>query len=167
MSKRRFLSPSIKIRRQLLSLAIAGAMIVPVGSYQVSAQEAGTSPTCTGCSGSKPKPSREAKPRRQKAERNVSPARGSGGSLASFNGSWAGLSTGHCIPNYNWTISVNNGVITGSSTSGSVTAGGFVRASMMVNGYMYVVVGRANASNASGTWTTTGNCAGRWTASRS
>lgn len=161
MTKRRFLSLS-------LSLAIAGLIIVPIDSYQVSAEQAATSPTCTGCSGSQTKRSREAKPRPQKAhrERNVSSAR-PGGGLASYNGTWAGLSTGHCIPNYNWTIDVNNGVVSGSSTSGSVTGAGFVRASMMVNGYRYDVVGHARGSTASGTWTTTGNCAGRWTATRS
>lgn len=157
------------IRGKLLLIAIAGAMIVPLNYDRARAEEAATSPTCTGCSGSKSRVSQEAKPHRQKVNRSEasSSGRGAGGGVAGFNGTWAGLSTGDCIPNYNWTIYVNNGVISGTNTSGSLTRGGSVRASMLVNGSRYDVVGRASGSGASGTWVTSGDCAGRWTATKS
>jgi hypothetical protein len=157
-------------RGGLFSLAIAVAIVVAADWHEARAEEAGTAPTCTGCSDSKTSSSREARTHHQEPKaprhRNVSSARNPGGGLAGFDGAWAGLSTGHCIPNYNWTIQVGNGVISGGA-SGSVSRGGHVRASMMVNGYRYDVVGQARGSNASGTWSTTGDCSGRWTATKS
>jgi hypothetical protein len=87
-------------------------------------------------------------------------------SLGIYNGTWSGLSTGACIPNYSWTVHVSNGMISGNNTSGNISRGGSLRASMIVNAYKYSVVGRANSTQASGTWATTGNCSGRWTATR-
>jgi len=89
------------------------------------------------------------------------------GSLALYNGTWGGLSTGACIPNYNWTVQVSNGIITGNNCSGFVSRVGYLRASMIVNGQKYDVIGHANSSQASGTWVSTGNCSGRWTAAKS
>ena len=152
--------------RMAVSLSIAAGIVAAADCRRAAAEEAATAPTCTGCSSSKPERSLSPRSRHtesRRAERTASRREPAGNS---YDGNWSGQSTGSCIPNYNWSIHVSNGVISGSQSNGSVTRGGFVRATMTVNGYLYAVTGRASTSTASGTWRTTGNCSGRWTASR-
>jgi hypothetical protein len=159
--------------RMAVSLSIVAGVVATADCRRAAAEEAATAPTCTGCSSSKPEQSLSPRSRRTESRHTesrrgerASSRREPGGNIAIFDGNWSGTSTGSCIPNYNWSIHVSNGIISGQQSNGSVSRGGFVNAVMTVNGYLYKVVGRANGSAASGTWSTTGNCSGRWTASR-
>lgn len=146
-------------------LAAAGLLVMCAG-YEVVAEEAGTSPTCTGCDGSsqgspsrpktfhpKPSASKKAKPVAARA-------------LVSSNGSWSGASTGPCIPTWPWTLQVSNGVISGSGTNGHVSPAGVWSGKMVVLGTAYNFVGQTSGSRASGTWKSV-ECSGRWSANKS
>lgn len=156
---RAVVDPSIVVSRALLALLFTVWCSIPEVAL---AQEAGTSPTCTGCSGST---SERTTPRDKKvtSERRARPR---AERAVSNDGAWAGVSTGDCIITWKWTVTVSNGVMTGDAT-GSVSHGGAVRGVMMVHGYRYDFVGHMSGASGSGTWRTTGNCSGGWTVSRS
>jgi len=123
------------------------------------AEEAGTAPTCTGCSESsteRTKPIRK----RSSSERQTSTA-----AAVRNDGPWQGVSVGPCIMTWTWTINVGNGTLTGDQTRGTVSSAGAVRGTMIVFSSSYVFVGHLNGSRGSGTWHTR-ECSGTWTAAR-
>jgi hypothetical protein len=88
--------------------------------------------------------------------------------LGSFDGSWAGTSVGPCIGQFGWKVQVSNGVISGGSTTGQIARGGVTHGDMAVMGTHFLFKGMTRASgNAAGTWTSSPNCTGSWTAVRS
>ena len=89
------------------------------------------------------------------------------GSVALYNGAWSGVSTGHCIAAWSWTLQVSNGIISGRATSGRVSGGGAISGAMEVVGTIYNFVGHMRRDEASGTWTSRPGCFGRWTATKS
>jgi hypothetical protein len=112
-----------------------------------------------------------AKPR---ASRNVashasrkSQSRAETGSAAAADGSWAGVSTGACIPNWSWTLHIDSGVISGNNVTGHIGRGGAASGTMTVLGTAYNFVGHFGATAGSGTWTTAAGCSGNWTGTKS
>jgi hypothetical protein len=154
-------------RRASRSLSAAAGLLIMVAGCEVAAQEAGTSPTCTGCEGpphavpSRPKPhvgpSAPNKASRPKADTGPS-----GG----YDGAWSGVSTGACITTWQWAVQISNGIMSGNHITGHVSRGGAVSGSMVVFGTQYDFTGHMGGGSASGGWTTGKNCSGRWTATR-
>ena len=94
----------------------------------------------------------------------------------SFDGQWNitfVTQSGDCNPTYNFSLSIENGVITSPNAEtfrGNVTSSGAVRASVAVqekrasgSGKLTGVVGRGTWSG----WSGEHRCAGSWTAQRS
>ena len=95
------------------------------------------------------------------------PARGESGPSAA-SGSWKGVSTGSCIPDWSWTLQVSNeGIITGSGTTGRVGRGGAGSGTMTVLGRDYNFAGHFGPSSGSGTWKRNDGCSGSWTGTKS
>jgi len=89
------------------------------------------------------------------------------GSLTA-SGTWNGVSTGGCIPNWSWTLQITSeGSISGSGATGHVGRGGSGSGIMTVLGTAYHFVGHFGSSTASGTWKRTDGCSGRWTGTKS
>jgi hypothetical protein len=87
---------------------------------------------------------------------------------AAASGAWKGVSTGSCIPDWSWTLQVSNeGVITGSGTTGHVGRGGAGSGTMTVLGRDYNFVGHFGPSTGSGTWKRSDGCFGSWTGTKS
>ena len=88
--------------------------------------------------------------------------------LGSFDGSWAGMSVGSCIGQFGWKLQVSHGVISGNNTTGQIARSGATNGDMVVMGTHFVFKGVTRTSGkASGTWTSSPNCSGSWTAIRS
>jgi hypothetical protein len=88
--------------------------------------------------------------------------------LRSFDGNWAGMSVGTCISQFGWKLQVSNGVISGNGTTGQIARSGATNGDMVVMGKHFLFKGVTRASGkASGTWTSSPNCSGSWTAFRS
>jgi hypothetical protein len=88
--------------------------------------------------------------------------------LGSFDGSWAGMSVGPCIGEFGWKLQVARGVISGNGTTGQIVRSGATNGDMVVLGKHFLFKGVTRASGkASGTWTSSPNCSGSWTAVRS
>jgi hypothetical protein len=104
---------------------------------------------------------------RRAPSHRVSPMPSARGSVGLYNGTWNGVSTGHCIAAWTWTLQVSNGAISGSGTNGRVTEGGAINGVMVVLGTAYNFVGHLNPKEASGTWTSRPGCFGGWTATKS
>ena len=160
------------VRRAYLCLPIVTAAVFAFICYQAAAQEAGTTPTCTGCSNSnasagRGSPTNTRSRNTKRVSSKNSQLRAETGSLLGYNGTWSGVSTGHCIATWNWKIEVNNGNISGNNISGHVSRGGSANGSMIVFGTRYNFVGHMSLNQATGTWTTGGNCSGGWTAAKS
>jgi hypothetical protein len=85
----------------------------------------------------------------------------------SMDGTWAGVSSGHCIPTWPWSIQISRGVISGNGTSGQISSGGAARGAMEVLGTVYNFVGHFGAREAAGTFRTAAGCTGQWTATKS
>jgi hypothetical protein len=112
-----------------------------------------------------PAPARRAAPPRPVRS---APARVDTGSVGSVSGSWGGISTGSCIPNWSWTIQIgSDGTMSGSGANGHVSRGGAASGIMTVGGTDYHFVGHFGGSAGSGTWTTAAGCSGHWTAAKS
>jgi hypothetical protein len=144
---------------------LAAIFLIAMSCVAALAQEAGTSPTCTGCT-AQPRassPNVPRGPKARKAEQGGSIARSS----AIFDGAWSGTSTGSCIMTWNWKIEVSNGVISGNNVSGHISSSGSISGSMTVFGSKYDFSGHVNTAQGGGTWITTGNCSGRWTIAKS
>jgi hypothetical protein len=95
------------------------------------------------------------------------PARAAAGPAAA-SGAWKGVSTGSCIPDWSWTLQISNeGVITGSGTTGHVGRGGAGSGTMTVLGRDYNFVGHFGPSTGSGTWKRSDGCFGSWTGTKS
>jgi hypothetical protein len=140
------------------SILVIGCLI-PRGA---AAEEAGTAPTCTGCSGSS---SESAKPI---GRRTFSGRRNPSTEAALRNeGAWEVTATGSCIMTWKLTINVSNGTISGSETTGSVSREGVMRGSVLILGTRYNFIGHMSGTVGSGTWRSTSTgCPGPWTASR-
>jgi hypothetical protein len=147
-------------------LVFSGLLLVGITCRGAAAQEGGTSPTCTGCGGA-PKHVRThiAKhPRTRPREQT--------GSLAVYDGAWAGNSYGACIINgWSWAIQINDGNVSGEGVTGRVSRGGSILGTMLVFGSNYEFRGEVGASQASGTWVVRSGakagCAGTWKAVKS
>ena len=88
--------------------------------------------------------------------------------LGSFDGSWAGMSVGTCIGQFGWKLQVSHGVISGNNTTGQIARSGATNGDMVVMGTHFVFKGVTRTfGKASGTWTSSPNCSGSWTAIRS
>ena len=111
----------------------------------------------------KPRATTKASPRPSR----TAPARREAGPPAA-SGSWKGVSTGHCIPDWSWTLAIgSDGIISGSGTTGHVGRGGAGSGVMTVLGKSYNFVGRFGASTGSGTWKRADGCSGSWTGTKS
>jgi hypothetical protein len=88
--------------------------------------------------------------------------------LGSFDGNWAGISVGTCIGQFGWKLQVSTGVISGNGTTGQIVRSGATNGDMVVMGKHFLFKGVTRTSGkASGTWTSSPNCSGSWTAIRS
>jgi hypothetical protein len=95
------------------------------------------------------------------------PSGSASGTLAAV-GTWNGVSTGGCIPNWSWTLQVSSeGIITGSGTTGRVGRGGAGNGTMTVLGKDYHFAGHFGPKEGSGTWKRTDGCTGSWTGTKS
>jgi len=102
------------------------------------------------------------------AARRTPHRREEGAPLSRYDGSWAGVSVGRCIGQLGWSVQVSNGVISGPGTTGGVKRNGTLNGVMEALGTRYVFKGVGHASGqASGTWTSSPECSGSWTAVRS
>jgi hypothetical protein len=126
------------------------------------------------------KPSRSRKPppksRKSKSDDDTPPRRATRASRSAepggpvpADGSWDGVSSGPCIISWHWTVTVNNGVLSGSSSSGHVSRSGAIAGNMVVFGRRYDFSGRMVGSKGSGSWVLLGprGCTGQWTATKS
>ena len=95
--------------------------------------------------------------------KRVSSIPGGRGSVALYNDTYSVVSTGRCVPSWSWTLQVSNGIISGPTTSGRVSAGGAVSGAMGE----YNFVGHMHRDGASGTWKSRPGCFGTWAATRS
>ena len=111
----------------------------------------------------KPHATRKASPKPSR----TAPARREAGPPAA-SGSWKGVSTGHCIPDWSWMLAIgSDGIISGSGTTGHVGRGGAGSGIMTVLGRSYNFVGHFGASAGSGTWKRADGCSGTWTGTKS
>jgi hypothetical protein len=136
----------------------------------VGKQDKSISGDSAGPSSGKSAPSTRNAPSKKNAsssQNKKSQDRRESGSQTSFNGTWNGLSIGGCFTHYSWTIQVSNGIISGNNATGRVSSGGSVNGYMMVMGNKYNFAGHARSGQASGSWIKTGDCSGRWTATKS
>jgi len=149
------------------SVLAAAGLLVMVAGHAVVAEEAGTSPTCTGCDGPPPSPPPHiVKP--SVPSKLPRPSAAPGPSV-SADGSWTGVSSGHCILTWHWTVQVSKGVMTGDKTSGQVSREGAVSGHMTVFGSTYDFIGHMIGRSGSGSWKQRNDatCSGQWTASKS
>src|ERR1700681_4182565 len=90
----------------------------------------------------KPHTAKKASPKPNKS----APARTATGPSAA-SGAWKGVSTGSCIPDWSWTLQISNeGVISGSGTTGHAGRGGAGSGTMTVLGRVYNFVGHFGPS---------------------
>jgi hypothetical protein len=149
------------------ALACAGAAcsILMGLAHPSAAQEATTSPTCTGCA--RPDVAkRQARPRATPRAAPRTPPRSASSRSVSNDGSWAGVSTGPCIPTWRWTLEVGNGAVSGRNTTGQVSRSGAIQGVMVVLGKAYHFTGRMSGTAASGKWVSAA-CSGVWSAAKS
>src|SRR5262245_17751846 len=92
--------------RAFQSILGAAGLFVMVAGHEVVAEEAGTSPTCTGCEGPSPGAPPLHKPSHPKVSTPSKPAKPTvaAGAWGSLNGSWSGVSSGACILTWPWTV---------------------------------------------------------------
>src|SRR5262249_13035251 len=118
------------VSRAFQSILVAAGLLALVAGHEVVAEEAGTSPTCTGCDGGPQEgavhPAKRPAP--SKPPRPIVKA----GPTVNFDGAWSGVSSGHCILTWHWTIQVRNGVVSGSDASGHVSPAGVISGRMVV-----------------------------------
>ena len=161
---RAFTCVAIALIAAAMSVPSIGAAFAQVGSTggtvghrdkSISGGEEETRPRAVR----KPPATRASQPPRRK-EQAATPG--------SFDGSWAGMSVGTCIGQFAWKLQVSNGVISGNSTTGQIARSGATNGDMVVMGKHFLFKGVTRASGkASGTWTSSPNCSGSWTAIRS
>ena len=108
---------------------------------------------------------REARPRPSK---RVSRAPASEGrAAAGVDGTWAVSASGRCVPPWQLTFLISNGVISGSGATGQASRGGSARGQVVVLGLRFDFIGRFGARQASGTFTGADGCPGTWSATKS
>jgi hypothetical protein len=111
----------------------------------------------------KPRAAKKASPKPSRS----APARAETGPLAA-SGSWKGVSTGSCIPDWSWALQVSNeGVISGNGITGRVGRGGAGSGTITVFGTNYNFAGHFGPSTGSGTWKKVDGCSGSWTGTKS
>ena len=155
------------VRRAFPSILAAAGLLMMLGGHEVGAEEAGTSPTCTGCDVPTPSPPHIIKPSApSKPSRPSAPA---AAPAVNSDGSWTGVSSGHCIITWHWTVQVSRGIMTGEKTSGHVSREGAVNGHMTVFGSTYDFIGKMIGGRGSGTWRQRNDatCSGDWTANKS
>jgi hypothetical protein len=84
----------------------------------------------------------------------------------SADGTWAVSAAAACVPPWTLTISVNNGVITGSGASGQVSRGGAIKGNAVVLGFKFDFIGHFRGREASGTFVGFNGCNGQWTGTK-
>jgi len=151
------------VGRAFRSTVAAVALLMAAAGQPVIAEEAGTVPTCTGCDGPPPAAVHPAKPPAPGKPPKPAPA----GPTTSYDGSWSGVSVGSCIITWRWTVQVRNGIVSGSSATGRVSAAGIMSGHMTVFRTTYEFVGKISGSHITGTWRTPDKCTGTWTANKS
>jgi len=149
------------VARVTTRLGLACFLLAVPAAYPSVAQEATTSPTCTGCS-RPPAAQRPAKPHAAAPAKPRAVAR----PAVNNEGTWTGASVGPCIPKWTWTIEVNNGVISGKNTSGHVARSGAGQGVMVVFDKSYRFRGQFRGTSGSGTWSSA-ECSGSWTGAKS
>ena len=90
-----------------------------------------------------------------------------GRAAAGIDGTWPVSATGRCIPPWQLTFLISNGVISGSGATGQVSRGGAARGQVVVLGLRFDFIGHFGAREASGTFTGTDGCPGTWSATKS
>lgn len=104
----------------------------------------------------------------------VTPA-SAGSGRSTYDGSWSlnfVTQRGACDPNYNFSVNISDGIVSHPNLvrfRGKVTAGGLVRASVIVQNKSAAGSGRLTSSSGRGTWTgheQNARCSGYWTAQR-
>jgi hypothetical protein len=94
---------------------------------------------------------------------------GGGGGGGSFDGAWVLVGVGtNCQGSASGAFVVSNGRIIGDGiVSGSVSPSGAARSVSVGNGLTTTGTGHFSGSSASGSWTRSDGCAGRWSATKS
>jgi hypothetical protein len=90
-----------------------------------------------------------------------------GRAAASVDGTWAVSATGHCVPPWQLTFLISNGVISGSGATGQASRGGSAHGQVVVLGLRFDFIGHFGARQASGTFTGADGCPGTWSATKS
>jgi hypothetical protein len=108
---------------------------------------------------------REVRPRPSKRV-SRSPAT-EGRAAAGVDGTWAVSATGRCVPPWQLTFLISNGVISGSGATGQASRGGSARGQVVVLGLRFDFIGHFGAHQASGTFTGADGCPGTWSATKS
>jgi len=90
-----------------------------------------------------------------------------GRAAAGIDGSWPVSATGRCIPPWQLTFLISNGVISGSGATGKVSRGGSASGQVVVLGLRFDFIGHFGARQASGTFTGADGCPGTWSATKS
>jgi hypothetical protein len=93
--------------------------------------------------------------------------RAEGGATASADGTWLLSAVGRCIPPWQLTLLISNGVISGSGATGQVSRGGSASGHVVVLSLRFDFIGRFGARQGSGTFTGADGCPGTWTATKS
>jgi hypothetical protein len=101
------------------------------------------------------------------AKRASRAPRAESGATASANGTWPVSAVGRCIPPWQLTFLISNGVISGSGTTGQVSRGGSASGHVVVLGMRFDFIGHFGARQGSGTFTGADGCPGTWTATKS
>jgi hypothetical protein len=121
-----------------------------------------------------PRPGAGERPRRS-PKKGHDPERGrekaatvaGGGSRANYDGTWHVVSIGACGYRDEVTVTVSDGVMSGSGVTGHIGSGGNVSAVLTVLGLRAEITGHASSSHGSGTWKRNDGCTGHWTSDRS
>jgi len=90
-----------------------------------------------------------------------------GHAAAGVDGTWPVSATGRCIPPWQLTFLISNGVISGSGTTGQVSRGGSARGQVVVLGLRFDFIGHFGGRQGSGTFTGADGCPGTWSATKS
>jgi hypothetical protein len=108
---------------------------------------------------------REAKPRPSKRVSRAPATEGR--AAAGVDGTWAVSASGRCVPPWQLTFLISNGVISGSGATGQASRGGSARGQVVVLGLRFDFIGHFGARQASGTFTGADGCPGTWSATKS
>jgi hypothetical protein len=105
--------------------------------------------------------------RSRPAKRASRTPRAESGATASADGTWTLSAVGRCIPPWQLTLLISNGVISGSGATGQVSRGGSASGHVVVLSLKFDFIGHFGARQASGTFVGPDGCPGTWTATKS